>query len=52
MVLGLEERGGRVNGQLSRRGVEEGPLKLHVLMIPWWFSNDLTSVKRVLWYWG
>ena len=48
MVLGLEERGGRVNGQLSRRGVEEGPLKLHVLMIPWWFSNDLISVKRLL----
>ena len=39
---------GRVNGELSRRGVEEGPLKLHVLIIPWWFSNDLMSVKSVL----
>ena len=28
MLTGLEERGGRVNGQLSRRGVEEGAIKI------------------------
>ena len=28
MLTGLEETGGRVNGQLRRRGVEEGPIKI------------------------
>ena len=48
-----EERGGggggvgrSVNGQLRRR--REDPLKLHVLMMPWLFLNDLMYVERVL----
>ena len=28
MLTGLEERGGRVNSQLSSRGVEEGAIKI------------------------
>ena len=38
MLSGL----GGGSGQLRERAT----LKLHVLMMPWWFSNDLMYVKK------
>ena len=44
---GLRERGGRGR----EWSIEEMVfLKLHVLMMLWWFSNDLMFVERVLCY--